>query len=108
MKPFILLVLILCMFMTGCDQARNIYLLANHEITFADASPVDTTLTDVTANRDGRGRPASLLSAFFGLDDALPRLSDFVICDGAAGKDGMPIIFPTKSILVRCRQGISR
>ena len=93
MKPFILPVLMLCVFMTGCDQARNLYLLANHEIILDDASPSDTTLTDVTANRDNKGRPARLLSAFFGLDDALPGLSNFVICDGAGGKDGMPVIF---------------
>ncbi|MEL7199822.1 MAG: hypothetical protein AAGL10_16035 [Pseudomonadota bacterium] len=32
-------------------------------------------------------------SAFFGLDDGLPILSNLVICDGAGGQDGMPIIF---------------
>mmetsp|Transcript_29854 Transcript_29854/g.59369 ORF Transcript_29854/g.59369 Transcript_29854/m.59369 type:complete len:314 (-) Transcript_29854:181-1122(-) len=39
------------------------------------------------------GREATLLSAFFGLDDGLPSTSNQGICSGAAGKDGMPVIF---------------
>lgn len=34
---------------------------------------------------------AGLLSAFFGLDNAMPRI--FAICRGGRGQDGMPIIF---------------
>jgi len=40
---------------------------------------------------DGNGRPAHLLSAFFGLDNGLPFGANR-ICLGAAGQDGMPIV----------------
>ncbi|MEM8498053.1 MAG: hypothetical protein AAF542_08515 [Pseudomonadota bacterium] len=93
MKPFILPVLMSCVLITGCDQVRTVYLLVNHDITLADSSSVDTTVTDVTVSRDSKGPSAKLLSAFYGLDDALPRFSDFAICEGAGGKDGMPVIF---------------
>jgi hypothetical protein len=59
----------------------------------ADSSPTDTTTTNITANRDSLGREARLLSAFYGIDDGLPRVGNFVMCEGAAGKDGMPVIF---------------
>ena len=72
---------------------ENYRLLRSHEITLADSSPADTTVTNVTANLDSQGRQAKLLSAFYGIDNGLPRASNFVICEGAAGKDGMPVIF---------------
>ena len=93
MRPFIFALPLLCLIMAGCDLVDNYKLLRSYEITLADSSPSDTTITNVTANRDAQGRQASLLSAFYGLDDDLPRGSNFVICEGAAGKDGMPIIF---------------
>lgn len=68
-------------------------MIRSYEITLADSSPVDTTTTNVTANRDNQGRQATLLSAFYGLDDALGTGSDRVICQGANGRDGMPVIF---------------
>ena len=37
------------------------------------------------------GKPARLLSAFFGLDNALPARANR-ICWGAAGQDGMPLV----------------
>ncbi|MEL6103025.1 MAG: hypothetical protein AAFR68_17155 [Pseudomonadota bacterium] len=56
-------------------------------------------LTDTTADlglpRESGGQSAALLSAFFGLDNALPPVSR-VICRGAPGKDGMPVIFGTQ------------
>ena len=61
--------------------------------TTADSTPTDTTVTEVAATQDAAGRSAALLSVFFGLDDALPARSDWAICDGAGGKDGMPIVF---------------
>jgi len=36
-------------------------------------------------------QPGSLVSAFFGLDDALPQRAR-LLCAGAAGRDGMPVI----------------
>ena len=59
----------------------------------ADATQEDTTITDVVATEDATGRQVSLLSAFFGLDDALPRFANRVFCSGAAGGDGMPVVF---------------
>lgn len=55
----------------------------------------DTTQTDTTADVGAaRQDPAaSLLSAFFGLDNGLPLPSNARICRGAGGADGMPVIF---------------
>ncbi|MDX2093071.1 MAG: hypothetical protein SFX73_34835 [Kofleriaceae bacterium] len=47
----------------------------------------------MTATTDARGREARLRSAFFGLDDAFEGPANKAICEGASGKDGMPIIF---------------
>ncbi|MEL6572430.1 MAG: hypothetical protein AAFQ64_12255 [Pseudomonadota bacterium] len=56
-------------------------------------------MTDTTADaglpRESGGQSATLLSAFFGLDNALPRLSR-LICRGAPDMDGMPVIFSTE------------
>jgi len=64
---------------------------------FADVT--STELTDTTADmalpRQSDGQSAELLSAFFGLDNALPFLSR-LICWSAPGKDGMPVIFSTE------------
>ncbi|WP_448501972.1 hypothetical protein [Sphingomonas sp.] len=55
-----------------------------------------TELTDTTpaggAPIAPDGRRATLLSAFFGLDNGLFQVAN-LICNGAAGKDGMPVIF---------------
>jgi hypothetical protein len=59
----------------------------------ADSTQQDTTITDVTATQDANGREAALLSAFFGIDNGLPRAANRGICKGAAGSDGMPVIF---------------
>ncbi len=40
---------------------------------------------------DARGQPARLLSAFYGLDDDLP-FGAHLLCLGAAGQDGMPVV----------------
>ena len=93
MKPYILAVSLLCLNIASCGFMENYRLLRSHEITLADSSPADTTVTNVTANLDSQGRQAKLLSAFYGIDNGLPRASNFVICEGAAGKDGMPVIF---------------
>ncbi|ETX12718.1 hypothetical protein OCH239_17495 [Roseivivax halodurans JCM 10272] len=63
------------------------------------AEVTSSDLTDRTPDaglpRAVDGRSADLLSAFFGLDDALPFLAR-LICRGAPGKDGMPVIFSTE------------
>lgn len=55
---------------------------------------IDTT-SDAALPRESDGQTAELLSAFFGLDNALPRAAR-LICRGAPGKDGMPVIFSTE------------
>ncbi len=42
---------------------------------------------------DAAGRGPELLSAFFGLDNALPAPANFRLCLGAGGQDGMPLVF---------------
>lgn len=45
---------------------------------------------------DGEAPPTpEILSAYFGLDNALPPLAN-VLCQGASGKDGMPIVLRDK------------
>ncbi len=89
------------------DRARGAFsrhLLAGLACTILGAQPIlaDVTsleLTDTTADsglsRQNGDQSADLLSAFFGLDNALPRLSR-LICRGAPGEDGMPVIFSTE------------
>ena len=36
--------------------------------------------------------PARLISAFFGLDNALPMAVNFALCPGGGGMDGMPVV----------------
>ncbi len=47
--------------------------------------------TGYPAKLDANDQPARLLSAFFGLDNGLPRGANN-LCAGAAGQDGMPIV----------------
>ncbi len=68
--------------------------IANYERTLDSYAQTDTTVTAVTSNTDADGRQAELISAFFGLDNALPKgRTDRVACEGAGGADGMPVIF---------------
>ena len=78
--------------LSGCDWIDALQ-QTNRLRAMADSTQQDTTTTDVVATQDANGREAALLSAFFGLDDALPRFASRVFCKGAAGKDGMPVVF---------------
>ena len=71
--------------------------MAGASPSMADVTSLDLTDTtdDARLPREGDGRSAELLSAFFGLDNALPFLSR-LICRGAPGMDGMPVIFSTE------------
>lgn len=93
MKPYILAVSLLSFIIAGCSTVERLRLISEYKPVLSNASPVDTTVTKVTANRDSRGRQAGLISAFYGLDDALPKVADRVIWPGAGGTDGMPVIF---------------
>ncbi len=72
---------------------RNLVFLIGYERRLDAYAQTDTTRTEVTARTDANGRAAGLISAFFGLDDALPNLFSLVACRGADGMDGMPVIF---------------
>ena len=75
----------ICLSLPGCGAMRT-------EATSSE-------LTDTTANSGvpsaANGKGAALLSAFFGLDNGLFQVAN-LICNGAAGKDGMPVIFSTE------------
>ncbi|MEO1639483.1 MAG: hypothetical protein AAFU41_09595 [Pseudomonadota bacterium] len=72
--------------------------LAGASPSLAEVTSLDLTDTTVDAGlpRESGGQSASLLSAFFGLDNGLPRLASRAICSGAFGMDGMPVIFSTE------------
>jgi hypothetical protein len=72
--------------------------MAGASPSLADVTSVDLTDTtaDATLPRESGGQSAELLSAFFGLDNGLPRLASRAICRGAFGQDGMPVIFSTE------------
>lgn len=73
-------------------------MMAGVSPALAEVTSLD--LTDTTADaglpRESGGQSAGLLSAFFGLDNGLPRLASRAICRGAFGMDGMPVIFSTE------------
>ena len=90
--------LIFCgaLLLVGCEDAplQRTADIANYTRKLDTYSQTDTTDTDVIKPRHADGRDAALISAFFGLDNALPaRVTDRVACEGAGGKDGMPVIF---------------
>lgn len=74
--------------------AQNFYYAWSYERVYDRYDQTDTTQTSVVARVDGAGREARLVSAFFGLDEGLPNVvSDWAVCQGAGGADGMPVIF---------------
>jgi len=80
--------------LAGCERATLARGIANYERSLDAYAQTDTTVTAVTNARHADGRDAALISAFFGLDDALPEgRTDRVACEGAGGSDGMPVIF---------------
>ena len=81
--PLALVPLFLC-FAVGCSDVRE-------QLGFSNSDPNDTTETTVAP---APGSDVSLLSAFYGLDDALPPLGRLLVCDfEGLGDDGMPVIF---------------
>lgn len=61
----------------------------------ASNADLDDTTIDLGLPRQAGGKTAELLSAFFGLDNGLLRVAN-LICWGAAGRDGMPVIFSSE------------
>ncbi len=91
--------------LSACTSMQTLHQLQNYEITLADANPQDTTVTEVRAKKDKAGREAKILSAFYGLDDALPIISNKAICKGAGKNDGMPVIFSHEIDLASMQAG---
>lgn len=71
-----------CLAMAGCGAMQ----------TEATSTELSDTTADSGVPGASEGRKAALLSAFFGLDNGLFQVAN-LICNGAAGKDGMPVIF---------------
>ena len=86
MKPFRLMFLSLSIsLVVGCSDV-GVSELANYEQT-------DTTETLMPPSTEVPSSDAMLLSAFFGADNAFPQFADRFVCKGAAGSDGMPVVF---------------
>ncbi len=80
--------------LSGCQSLSLARSMAQYERTLDTYAQTDTTVTDLTSRTHADGREATLISAFFGLDSALPeRSTDRVACEGGGGADGMPVIF---------------
>lgn len=74
-------VLNICLVMSACSGIES---LSNSE---------QQDSTDPAAYEDATAATGSLLSAFYGLDDAVPFLGSFRICGEFGHTDGMPVIF---------------
>lgn len=79
--------------LSGCTTLQLAKDLQAYENKLVSSEQTDTTTTSVTSTKDKSGRDASLLVAFFGLDNHLPRVANKAICEGAGGQDGMPVVF---------------
>lgn len=92
-KPILISVALLLLAILAFKMGRIFLLVRNYENVFTNSEPSDSTVTDVVATTGSDGRPAQLISAFFGLDDAIPNLMKHLIGPEAPGHDGMPVIF---------------
>lgn len=93
LKPIILGAALLPLILAACSTVERVNQLRTFKNPTANSSAADSTVTRVSATRDQHGRRAALLSAFYGLDDGLPRVANKGIGKGAGGADGMPAIF---------------
>lgn len=79
--------------LTGCERIALLKEARENSKKFSNANQQDTTAERITEKADSQGRDPDLLSAFYGLDSALPIEANNAICRDAGGKDGMPVIF---------------
>jgi hypothetical protein len=86
-RPLIWL-LALVLLVAGCTQATG-----QSSPIPADTTSVDTTPDSEAGPTAADGRRATLLSAFYGLDDDLPSMANLRICRDRGNTDGMPVIF---------------
>ena len=80
--------IVLILLVSGCASLRP---GAFNDLT--DDTPEDTTKTEVVNDLHSDGRTIELLSAFFGLDSALPNWLNYFANQKFGGKDGMPVVF---------------
>ena len=86
MKPSRLILFFLSIsLVVGCSDG-GVSELANYDQT-------DTTEISVPPSTEVESSDAMLLSAFFGADNVFPQFADRFVCKGAAGSDGMPVVF---------------
>lgn len=84
---FLLLGLLICVLLIKSIQ------FTNYIATYARYSPIDTTIVSASTPTIQDYQQGRILSSFYGLDDTLPTIAELFICDGAGGKDGMPVVF---------------
>ena len=72
---------------------RNLPYVITYDRAYDADAQADQTETEVSARFDDTGREAGLVTAFFGLDNELPKFSAWAVCKESGLKDGMPIIF---------------
>jgi len=82
MKPIFAVLIIFLFASAYSDAADN-----------ASYDQADTTQTTVPPSSEVQDSGVMPLSAFFGADNAFPPLANRRICEGAAGGDGMPLVF---------------
>lgn len=92
-KRMFVLILVVLLGALAFNPVRLLILVARYENPFVSTEQVDTTGTAIDATQAKDGRAATLRSAFYGIDDGLPRILGSLICDAAPGADGMPVIF---------------
>ncbi len=69
------------------------------------ASTGQSDSTALASYPDAGGEDASLLSAFYGLDDAIPFLASYRICGEFGHQDGMPVVFSKELDLTTMQAG---
>ena len=80
--------------LSGCEELSRAWYITQYQRTLDTYAQTDTTVTKVTSRTGADGRNAALISAFYGLDNGLPKgPTDRVACEGGGGADGMPVIF---------------
>ncbi|NWH07311.1 MAG: hypothetical protein HXY22_01435 [Alphaproteobacteria bacterium] len=93
-RPVAAIALAASVLLSGCEELSRAWYISQYERTLDTYAQIDTTVTTVTSRTGADGRGAALISAFFGLDNALPKgPTDRVACEGGGGADGMPVIF---------------
>ncbi|NNE56285.1 MAG: hypothetical protein HKN32_09710 [Flavobacteriales bacterium] len=92
----LLALLIIAVIASQSTLVQNLFYAMNFERKLDRYDQSDQTESNLVNSVHPDGRSAELLSAFFGIDDGLPGLASLVICEGASGQDGMPIIFSSE------------